>query len=62
MKKMYKMKDKNEEQFKRAEQIIENAATRLEKYKKDREEMPADSDGIYIILSGECICVNRFGK
>lgn len=46
----------------RAKYIIDDSIKRLETYKNERNALPDDSDGIYIIIKGEAKIVNPFDE
>ena len=43
----------------KAKQIIKTSIDKLEGYKRERAELPLDSDGIYVIVEGEAKVVNK---
>lgn len=59
---MYSINDQYESQNKRLKQVISNSINKLETYKKERDGLFKDTDGIYIVLRGECKVVNLVDK
>ena len=59
---MYAINDQLESQQNRLKQVIQTSIDKLLTYKKDRDELPADTDGVYIVLRGQCKIVNPVDK
>lgn len=59
---MHAINDQLELQKDRLKQVIQTSINKLETYKKERDELPQDTDGIYIVLRGECKVVNPVDK
>lgn len=59
---MYAINEQYESQNNRLKQVIATSINKLETYKKERNELPQDTDGIYIVLRGECKVVNPVDK
>ncbi len=59
---MYAINEQLEAQKNRLKQVITTSINKLETYKKDRQELPTDTDGIYIVIRGECKVVNPVDK
>ena len=43
-----------------SELMMDKAIEKAEKYKNDRNALPPDADGIYLIVEGKAKVVNRF--
>lgn len=59
---MYAINEHMESQKNRLKQVISTSINKLETYKKEREQLPMDTDGIYIVIRGECKVVNPVDK
>lgn len=58
MQNMLAIGDQYESQNKRLKQVINTSINKLVSYKKERDALPVDTDGIYIVVRGECRVVN----
>lgn len=42
-----------------ARDLIASTKTKLDAYKRDKDSLPSDADGIYVLIEGEAKVVNK---
>lgn len=58
--KMERISDEMYSEYLKTRQFIETSCKRLEDYKRARESLPSQSDGIYVIVRGEAKVINQY--